>query len=190
MTGAQNLLRSPVDCVPLSACDVVVNTWYASAVRAAFVYNRGACSAIRGDRRVGSCVGMCIGCVVEVVGCTVGSVVGAGVGVVSCTGVAVVAGGVLVRVCRPWIRGMVCNACGAVGAVDVDGRYGWWVGVPPFVFAVSPPFVVCGVGHGRLSGACIGETVFVASAFIVCCILLSIVRRTGVGNGFMHRMSS
>ena len=149
MTGVQNSLRSPVDCVPSSACDVVVNAWYASVVRAAFVYNRGDCRAIGGDWRVGSCVGMYIGCVVEVVGCTVGSVVvvDVGVGIVSsCTGVAVVAGGVLACVCRPWIRGMVGNACGAVGAVDVDGWYGWCVCVPPFVLAVLPPFLVCQVG--------------------------------------------
>ena len=169
MTGAQNSLRALVVCVPSSAWDVVVNAWYASVVRAAFVYNRGDCSAIRGDRRGGSCVTV-VGCTVGSlvgVGVGVGPVVGASVGVESCTGVAVVAGGVLARVCRPCIRGMVRNACGAVGAVDVDGVYGWRVGVPPFVLAVSPPFVECGVGHGRLSGARIGRTVFVASAFIV-----------------------
>ena len=141
-------------CFPrlaLFAWDVAAKAWYASVVRAAFVYNRGDCSAIRGDRRGGSCVGMCIGSVVEVVGCTVGS--GVGAGVVLCTGVAVMAGGVLACVCWPCIRGMVRNACGAVGAVDVDGLYGWWVCVPPFVLAVSPPFVMCGVGHGMLSGA-------------------------------------
>jgi hypothetical protein len=119
MTGAQNSLRSQVVCIPsVARDDVELNAWYASVVRAAFVYNLGDCSAIRGERRGGSCV----------LGCTMGSVVGAGVGAVLCTGVAVVlSGGMLVRVCRLWIRGMVRNASGAVGAVDVGGLYGVWL---------------------------------------------------------------
>lgn len=135
MTGAHNSLRSQVVFISSVAWDdVALNAWYASVVRAAFVYNRGDCSAIRGDRRGGSCV----------IGCAMGSVVvGAGVCVVLCTGVAVgLSGGVLARVCRPCIRGMVRNAAGAVGAVDVDGLYGVWVCVPPFVLALSAPFVV------------------------------------------------
>jgi hypothetical protein len=134
-------------------------------VRAALLYNRGDCRAIRGERRgVGSCVGIVFGGSVVAVGGCVGSTAGVGVGILLCTWMgAVLLGGMLARVWRPWIRGRARNAFGAVGVVDVV----WWVCCPPFVPVLSSPFVAAWVGHGRLSRIPSGEIVFVANALIV-----------------------